>query len=160
MVAANKIFDNLTSSVLDHLSQFFQLLCFFNSFYPNLISSAANKYPFSNLHEQKSKNYWFKCCCYFFVLLVMQKVPKMESINIQSDCEMSREQSHPVCLQWKSMKRQRALIHRMITNQQVKNEQIKRKNLFFCKNDYIPRKGNNDNKKYFLEKPSITMIIA
>ena len=48
----------------------------------------------------------------------------------------------------------------MITNQQVKNEQIKRKNLFFCKNDYIPRKGNNNNKKYFLEKPPITMIIA
>ena len=30
-------------------------------------------------------------------------------------------------MQWKGMKRWRALIHRMITKQQVKNEQIKRK---------------------------------
>ena len=63
-------------------------------------------------------------------------------------------------------------IRRMITTQQVKYGQIKRKQTcsVFCKIDKIPRQqvqdhskeflGNNNNKKDFLEKPLVKMIIT
>ena len=76
----------------------------------------------------------FKLLVFSFVpFMVMRKLQKVESVNCESNCEISakREQTHSVCLhavtQWKTTKAGKALIHIMITKQQVKNEQIKRK---------------------------------
>ena len=64
-----------------------------------------------------------KLLVFFSVLLVMQKEQKLESVNIQSDYQtMSKMRTDLSCVytQWKSMKRWRVLLQRMITKQQVK----------------------------------------
>ena len=59
-------------------------------------------------------------------------------------------------MQWKSMKRWGALIHRMITKQQVKNEWIKRKQtcVYFV-SVWIPRKQVQDHLEEFLGNNNI-----
>ena len=51
----------------------------------------------------------------------------------------------------------------MIAEQQVKNEQIKRKQTcpasFVKAQDHSKEFPGNDNKKYFLENPLVTMIV-
>ena len=68
--------------------------------------------------------------------LVMQKVQKVESVNIQSDCKTTSKKRTDsilcVYMQWKSIKRWTALIHIMIMKQWVKNEQIKKKTSLSC----------------------------
>ena len=67
----------------------------------------------------------------FFVPPVIRKVQKVKSINIQTDCETMRYKTMwthlHIYMQWKSTKRWSTLIHKMILKQQVKNEQVKRK---------------------------------
>ena len=70
-------------------------------------------------------NFTTKCSGYqmkafsllFFVPLVIQKVQKVESVNINSDCEtISKKKtnsSFAFYMQWKSTKRWRVLIYRM-----------------------------------------------
>ena len=88
--------------------------------------------------QQNALEVKFKLLVFSFVpFMMMWKLQKVESVNKQSNCEISakREQTHSVCLhavtQWKTTKVWRALIHIMITKQQVKNEQIKRKQTCF-----------------------------
>ena len=75
----------------------------------------------------------------------------------------------------KSMNRWRELIQRMITKQQIKNEQIKKTNLLFvfCKmclnskkqvrarsKEFLGNKNNINQKKDHLEKLQVTMSIT
>ena len=57
-----------------------------------------------------------KVLVFFFVQLTMWKVEKVESINVESDSNKEKENGMILCIyrQWKSTKRWRALIHRMI----------------------------------------------
>ena len=60
----------------------------------------------------------------------MQKVQKLESINIQSDCgTTSKKRTDSSCVSTRGRKvgKMRVLIQRMIKKQHIKNEQIKRK---------------------------------
>ena len=68
---------------------------------------------------------------FFFVPLVVQKVKKVKSVNIQSDCETLREKrTDSSCVFTRSRKVWNT------TKQQVKNEQIKRK-LFDKKKQFV-----------------------
>ena len=57
-----------------------------------------------------------KLLVFFFVQLTMWKVENVESINVESDSNKQKENGMILCIytQWKSTKRWRALIHRMI----------------------------------------------
>ena len=61
-----------------------------------------------------------------FVLNKPVQVQKLESAIMQSDCEKTIKKKS-VYTQWNGTKRWRVLIHRMIKKQQVKNEEMKRK---------------------------------
>ena len=97
---------------------------------------------------------------FLFCPLVMQKVQKVESINIASMRNNLQKESRLIqCVytQWKSSKRKRVLIHRMITKQRVKNEQIKIKQT--CSVSFVKVCQFQDNKFKIVQKNFLEIII-
>ena len=92
---------------------------------------------------------------FLFCTLVMQKVQKVESINtawMWNNLQKESRLIQCVYTQWKSSKRKRVLIHRMITKQWVKNEQIKVKQA--CSVSQF-----QDNKFKIVQKNFLEIII-
>ena len=97
---------------------------------------------------------------FLFCTLVMQKVQKVESINtawMWNNLQKESRLIQCVYTQWKSSKRKRVLIHRMITKQRVKNEQIKIKQT--CSVSFVKVCQFQDNKFKIVQKNFLEIII-
>ena len=97
---------------------------------------------------------------FLFCTLVMQKVQKVESINtawMWNNLQKESRLIQCVYTRWKSSKRKRVLIHRMITKQRVKNEQIKIKQT--CSVSFVKVCQFQDNKFKIVQKNFLEIII-